>query len=151
MSSNIVLMKQRHFFMAIFLCTAPILLAEAGELVYQPTHPAFGGSPLYGPALLNEANAQNTYKDPSTPKPKQQTELEKFNERLQSAVLNRIANSLTQNIVGDDGSLQPGNIETASFNISIVDTGEGTLLITTVDKNTGATSTFEILNSTSAP
>lgn len=136
----------------VFFSLALGTVCTAGELVYQPVHPAFGGSPLNGPVLLNEANAQNTYKDPSAPKaPRAQTELEKFNERLQNAVLNRIANSLTQNIVGDDGSLQPGTVETASFTITIVDSGEGTLIITTIDKNTGATSTFEILNSTSTP
>ncbi|MGC4094341.1 MAG: curli assembly protein CsgF [Polyangiaceae bacterium] len=138
--------------MIVFFWLALGPLCSAGELVYQPVHPAFGGSPLNGPVLLNEANAQNSYKDPSAPKaPAKQTELEKFNERLQSAVLNRIANSLTQNIVGDDGSLQPGTVETASFIINIADSGEGTLIITTTDKNTGAVSTFEILNATSTP
>ncbi|MDQ8037705.1 MAG: curli assembly protein CsgF [Pedobacter sp.] len=145
-------MKHLPLFAVIFCSMAFSSFCAAGELVYQPSHPAFGGSPLNGPVLLNEANAQNTYKDPSAPKaPRVQTELEKFNERLQSAVLNRIANSLTQNIVGDDGNLQPGTVETVSFIINITDSGEGTLVITTTDKNTGATSTFEILNPTSTP
>lgn len=139
--------------LALLLCSGFFAAtASAGELVYQPSHPSFGGSPLNGPVLLNEANAQNTFKDPNAPKaPRAQTELEKFNDRLQTAVLNRIANSITQNIIGDDGSLQPGTIETASFTINIVDSGEGTLLITTIDKSSGATSTFEILNPTSTP
>lgn len=126
--------------------------AHAGELVYQPTHPAFGGSPLNGAVLLNEANAQNTYKDPDAPKPRTpKTPLEQFNEKLQSAVLNRIANAISQDLFDPDGNLQPGTLETADFTITIVDPGDGTLLITTVDKTTGASSTFEILNPDTTP
>lgn len=126
--------------------------APAGELVYQPTHPAFGGSPLNGAVLLNEANAQNTFKDPDAPRPrKPKTPLEQFNEKLQAAVLNRIANAISQDLFDPDGNLQPGTIETTDFTITIVDPGDGTLLITTVDKATGATSTFEILNPNSTP
>jgi curli production assembly/transport component CsgF len=126
--------------------------AQAGELIYYPTHPAFGGSPANGGVLLNEANAQNTFKDPDSPRPPaQKSELEKFNEKLQSAVLNRIAGALTQGIVSDDGSLEPGIVETADFTISIVDNGDGLLVITTTDKNSGATSTFEVLNPTTTP
>lgn len=126
--------------------------AGAGELVYQPTHPAFGGSPLNGAVLLNEANAQNTYKDPSAPAPrKPKSPLEQFNEKLQTAVLNRIANAISQDLFDIDGNLQPGTIETTDFTITIVDPGDGTLLITTVDKATGASSTFEILNPDTTP
>jgi curli production assembly/transport component CsgF len=127
--------------------------AAASELIYAPTHPAFGGSPLNGSVLLNEANAQNTFKDPaSTPRqPRQKSELEKFNDKLQAAVLNRIANSLTAELFDADGNLQPGTIETVDFTITIVDPGDGTLLVTTVDKKSGASSTFEILNPTATP
>lgn len=125
---------------------------RAGELIYYPTHPAFGGSPLNGSVLLNEANAQNTFTDPDAPKrPTPKTELEKFNEKLQAAVLNRLATGLTQDLFGEDGNLQPGTIETSDFIITIVDPADGTLVVTTVDKNTGATSTFEILNPTTTP
>lgn len=135
----------------LLLCLLSAALV-AGELVYTPTHPAFGGSPLNGSWLLNEANAQNTFKDPNAPQPPRKlTELEKFNERLQASVLSRIANAVTQEIVGADGNLQPGTIETDSFSVTIVDPGDGTLVITTVDKNTGGSSTFEILNPTTVP
>lgn len=127
-------------------------LAVAGELIYYPTHPAFGGSPLNGSVLLNEANAQNTYKDPDAPRPPaRKSALEQFNEKLQNAVLNRIANSLTQGLYDTDGNLQPGTIETTDFTITITDPGDGTLLITTIDKSTGASSTFEVLQPSTTP
>lgn len=135
----------------LLVLLAPV--ASAGELVYQPTHPAFGGSPLNGSALLNEANAQNTFKDPSTAstRAKAKTPLEQFNEKLQQAVLNRIANAVSAGLFDANGDLQPGTVETSDFTITIVDPGDGTLQITTVDKQTGASSTFEILNPATAP
>ena len=50
-------------------CIAACLLAsacaaQATELVYTPVNPAFGGNPLNGTWLLNNAQAQNDYDDP---------------------------------------------------------------------------------------
>ena len=42
------------------------------------------------------------------------------------------------------GNLQPGTVETSTFLINIVDQGNGTLLITTTDKSTGASTSFQI-------
>lgn len=121
--------------------------ALATELIYYPTHPAFGGNPMNGSALLNEANAQNTYKDPDAPRPPApKSSLQQFSDKLQNSVLNRIANSVTQSLYDAEGNLQPGTIETTDFSITISDPGDGTLLITTVDKTTGASTSFEILN-----
>ena len=38
--------------------------AAATELIYTPVNPVFGGNPLNGPVLLNNAQAQNNKKDP---------------------------------------------------------------------------------------
>lgn len=138
-----------HWLLPALLAAAP---AAASELLYYPTHPAFGGNPMNGGVLLNEANAQNTYKDPDAPRPPApKSALEKFNDQLQNAVTNRIANALTAGIVGADGSLQPGTVETTDFTINIADNGDGTLVITTTDKHTGAVSTFEVLNPSTTP
>ncbi len=40
------------------------LPAAATELIYTPVNPVFGGNPLNGPVLLNNAQAQNNKKDP---------------------------------------------------------------------------------------
>ncbi len=45
------------------LCASP--LASAGELIYQPINPSFGGDPFAGSYLLGKAQAQDTHKDPS--------------------------------------------------------------------------------------
>ena len=38
--------------------------AQATELVYTPVNPSFGGNPLNGTWLLNNAQAQNDHDDP---------------------------------------------------------------------------------------
>ena len=39
-------------------------LVQATELVYTPINPSFGGNPLNGTWLLNNAQAQNDFDDP---------------------------------------------------------------------------------------
>jgi curli production assembly/transport component CsgF len=135
--------------MALFLLAAlPATAAQAGELVYQPINPAFGGNPLNGTILLNEANAQNDFSDPdaraSATLRTQQSALEQFNQSLQRAILNRVAASLTGNVVDSNGNLIPGIVETSDFLIQIVDRGNGVLEVTTTDKTTGQTTTFQV-------
>ena len=124
--------------------------AAATEMVYFPLNPSFGGNPLNGPVLLNSAQAQNKYTDPDEGAgsdlagAKQLTPLEQFNEMLERSILSRLTSSAVSSIVGADGSLKPGSIETGNFNIGIVDLGGGLLQITTTDKTSGASTSFEV-------
>ena len=133
------------------LRTAALVLlpgsALAGPLVYQPVNPSFGGNPLNGPNLMNQANAQNKLTDPAASSffgRGTQGQLDLFNQRLQSLILDRIASSLSDSLFDASGNLQPGTVETSTFLINIVDQGNGTLLITTTDKSTGASTSFQI-------
>ena len=134
------------------MVAAAFVLAPAGgtlasEIVYTPVNPAFGGNPLNGPHLLNIANSINHYSDPNALSPfarTGQSQLDLFNQRLQSLILDRIANSLTSSLFDANGNLQQGAIETSTFLISIVDLGGGVLQITTTDKTTGASTSFQI-------
>lgn len=122
--------------------------AHGTEIVYQPVNPSFGGNPLNSAHLLNLANTQNRY--PNDPNAQSlfgrgaQSQLDLFNQRLQSLILDRIASSVTGSLFDANGNLQPGTIETSTFLISIVDVGNGQLLITTTDKTTGASTSFQI-------
>lgn len=119
----------------------------AGPIVYQPVNPSFGGNPLNGPNLLNSANAQNKLTDPNASSffgRGTQGQLDLFNQRLQSLILDRIASGLTDSLFDSSGNLQPGTVETSTFLINIADQGNGTLLITTTDKTTGASTSFQI-------
>ncbi len=129
--------------LALFIFPAAAL---AGPLVYMPTNPSFGGNPLNGPNLLNQANAQNKFTDPrgSLFGRSPQTQLDLFNQRLQSLILDRIATSLGDSLFDPSGNLVPGTVETSTFLITIVDLGGGMLLVTTTDKTTGASTSFQI-------
>jgi curli production assembly/transport component CsgF len=129
-----------------FCLAAAASPAAATEIVYTPVNPAFGGSPLNGPHLLNSAQAQNTLTDPNTAS--RGTPLEQFNQRLQSVILSRIASSVSGSIVDASGNLQTGNIETTDFLIQVADAvlpdGLPGLRITTTDKATGASTSFTV-------
>lgn len=119
--------------------------ALATELVYVPVNPAFGGNPMNGPVLLSSAQATNKHKDPSAQGSSfaRQTPLQQFNDMLERSVLSQLAAAATADVIGG-GKLKPGTVETGNFRIDIVDAGGGVLVITTTDKLTGATTSFQV-------
>jgi len=133
----------------MFACVACIALgavdASAEQLVYTPVNPNFGGNPNNAAALLAGANAQNNYKDPAAVNALAQlTPLQQFNQNLQQFVLNRVAASVTGNIVNAAGALVPGTISTTDFTIQVIDLGGGSLKVVTTDKNTGQSTYFQV-------
>ena len=88
--------------------------AFAGNLIYQPVNPAFGGSPLNGSWLQAEAAAQNL------PQARQQRETQLFSstnslsrlgnltpgqifaQQLQSQLYSSLANQITRSIFGEN-------------------------------------------------
>ena len=109
--------------------------AHATTLVYEPVNPNFGGNPLNGPNLLNEANAQNKYTGPAPSfGTSSQSTLDQFNAQLQQAILSRVASSVTNSIVGTNGALHPGTVSTGNFSIAITAVAGGNLQVTTTDK-----------------
>lgn len=101
------------------LLAAGILLAasvgpvSAGNLIYQPVNPAFGGSPLNGGWLQGEATAQNL------PQAREQrlnqlstsqtgrggqtlTQGQIFAQQLQTQLLSSFANQITRTIFGEN-------------------------------------------------
>lgn len=119
-------------------------VAHAAPLYYTPTNPSFGGNPLNGSVLLNNANAQNDYSDPDDDE--DETALGEFNDRLQRSLLNRLTNTLAAQLVDEEGNLVPGVTETTDFTIEIIDLGDGTTSISTTDRLTGDTTTFTVSN-----
>lgn len=121
------------------------LSAGASELAYTPINPSFGGNPLNGPVLLNQATAQNHFTEKSTSASSSSTTaLTQFNSMLQSAILSRVSSAVTSSIVGTDGKLVPGTVETTDFSITITNLQTGVLQIVTTDKNTGQTTSFQV-------
>lgn len=134
--------RRLAFALAILPCTA-----FAGDLVYTPVNPNFGGHPANGPGLLAGASATNRHTASSglgRSSLLDQSPLTQFNQTLERMVLGQLASAATSKLTGPDGKLVPGTFSTANFNITVVDLGGGILRITTVDKATGATTSFEV-------
>ena len=130
-------------------CMGMFTIATATEIVYVPVNPVFGGSPLHGPNLLATAQATNRHKESPSGASLSgglagRSALQQFNDILQRSLLSRIAAATTSGIVGSDGKLIPGSVETTDFTISIVDLGGGLLQITTTDKTNGSSTSFQV-------
>jgi len=125
------------------LCCAA---AQATEIVYTPINPSFGGSPFNAATLLNSAQATTKHQDPnaaSTLSYFDLTPLQQFNQNLERSVLNQLSSAATSGIIVG-GKMVPGAVETGNFRIVITDVGGGMLRISTTDKGSGATTSFEV-------
>ena len=120
--------------------------ACATELVYVPVNPSFGGHPSNGPGLLAAASATSKHKENPLGGSSltDHSALGQFNQSLERTVLSQLASAATGKLLGADGKLVPGTFTTANFTITVVDLGGGVLRITTTDRATGATTTFEV-------
>ena len=113
-------------------------LVQATELVYTPINPSFGGNPLNGTWLLNNAQAQNDYDDPDL---KDRTSiagtsaLERFSSQLQSRLLGQLLDNIS---TGNTGSLS-----TDAFIVNVVD-DSGALTIEVTDRATGEISEIQV-------
>jgi curli production assembly/transport component CsgF len=105
--------------------------AQATELVYTPVNPSFGGNPLNGTWLLNNAQAQNDHDDPDLSNRTTTSALQRFTSQLESRLLSQLLTNI-QN--GNTGSLT-----TDAFVIDMIDDG-GELTIVITDRATGEVS-----------
>lgn len=103
-------------------------LSHATELVYTPVNPSFGGSPLNGPYLLNNAQAQNDHDDPNVTRRRSQSALERFTSQMESRLLSQLLSNI------QDGNT--GSLVTEAFIIDMLDE-DGELTITITDRATG--------------
>jgi len=119
-------------------------LVQATELVYTPINPSFGGNPLNGTWLLNNAQSQNDYDDPDL---KNRTvagtsALERFTSQLQSRLLGQLLDNIS---TGNTGSLS-----TDAFIVDVVD-DSGALTINVTDRATGEISEIQVNGITTTP
>lgn len=130
-------------------CACALLAAIAGaapasELVYVPTNPVFGGSPLNASGFLSMAQLTNKHKEATDSASAKGSGLQQFTDMLERSVLSQLSSAATAGVMGSGGKLHPGSVETGNFRIDIVDAGGGVLVITTTDKTTGQSTSFQI-------
>jgi curli production assembly/transport component CsgF len=113
-------------------------LVQATELVYTPINPSFGGNPLNGTWLLNNAQAQNDYDDPDLKDRATlagTSALERFTSQLQSRLLGQLMDNIS---TGNTGSLS-----TDAFIVNVLD-DSGALTIVVTDRATGEVSEIQV-------
>lgn len=108
-----------------------------GNMVFQFVNPNFGGNPNNGAFLLNEANAQNSYKDPNgynfdTATP---PALDNFTSVIQSQLLGNLMGNISQG--------KPGRLVTKDFIVDVKNI-DGRLTMNILDRTTGKSSTIEV-------
>lgn len=114
--------------------------ALATELVYTPVNPAFGGNPLNGTWLLNNAQAQNDYDDPdlkdrASAFSSGTSALDRFTNQLESRLLGQLLDNISN---GNTGSMS-----TNAFLIDVID-NDGALSIKVTDRATGEISIIQV-------
>lgn len=109
----------------------------AGNMTFQFRNPNFGGNPNNGAFLLNSAQAQNSYKDPSYSDYgiEQPSALDNFTQAIQSQILGGLLTNINTG--------KPGRMVTSDYIVDIVNR-DGQLQLNVTDRKTGRTSTIEV-------
>jgi curli production assembly/transport component CsgF len=138
-------MKPLIYLIGSIFCLTLGTGAFATELVYTPQNPSFGGNPLNGNFLLNQAQAQDTHKDPGISTSYGRDPMEYFEESL----VRRVLNNLASNIVDDafastDAPLTDGHYQFGDYTIDVLTSIGNNIIVSITDLNTGGTTTVEI-------
>ncbi|MEE8729526.1 MAG: curli production assembly/transport protein CsgF [Rahnella inusitata] len=112
-------------------------LSWGGNMVFQFVNPNFGGNPNNGSFLLNEAQAQNSYKDPDSYDfgSSGTSALDNFTSSIQSQLLGSLMGNINQG--------KPGRLVTQDFIVDIQNT-DGQLVMNVTDRQTGKVSTIQV-------
>ncbi len=132
-------MFYRNIFLSLATCLAiiPQSLA-ASEMRYQPTHPAFGGSPFNGSTLMSEAQAQRGFKAPTPPT---NTSAD-FARSITNSILSRVSSRIADAIYGENAR-ESGSFDLGESKIDFQRRG-ATVVVTILDKTTGGSTTVEV-------
>lgn len=106
------------------------LSGYAGELVYQPINPSFGGDPFNGSYLLGKAQAQDTNKDPNLRRSTPTSATERLLQSLESRLISQLIADVSS------GDVNQGSFDSEEFGVVVSDEG-GELVVRVVDKLTG--------------
>ncbi|MGS2745280.1 curli assembly protein CsgF [Halomonas sp. LS-001] len=112
-------------------------LASAGELVYQPINPSFGGDPFVGSYLIGKAQAQDTNTDPNARRAQPTSATERLIQSLESRLISQLISDVSR------GEVQEGSFDSDEFGVVVSDSS-GELVVRVVDKVTGGVTEISV-------
>jgi curli production assembly/transport component CsgF len=131
------------FVISISVAAGPGGALRAGELVFRPSNPAFGGNPNNSAHLLGTASAQNDFSPPAPEAPKTDPSA-LFVRQLQSRLLSGLSEQIARSILQEDpGKPQTGQIVLGNQTIDWDATGN-TIELKIFDSGTGDTTTIKV-------
>ena len=122
---------------ATSLLSAISLSAFAGDLVYQPINPSFGGDPFVGSYLLSKAQSQDTNTDPNARRSEPLSSTARLVQSLESRLISQLISDVGSGDVGE------GSFDSDEFGVVVRDEG-GQLSVQVVDKLTGDVTTINV-------
>ena len=109
------------------LLTLPV---HAGEMIYEPLNPSFGGDPFMGSYMLSKAQSQDTNTDPNTRDVERLSSTERLIQSLESRLISQLLSDV------GSGEISEGGFDSDEFSVVVRDEG-GELVVRVVDKLTG--------------
>ncbi len=130
-----------------FLLCCLQLTIFAGEMLYSPINPSFGGNSFNAQWLMDEAQSQNEYKEKKEDDPFSYLSdpLEEFQESLNRQVLSRLSREIIDAAFGDgdEGDFTDGTYQIGDYHIDI-DASTNVIKIVITDELTGNNTTVEV-------
>lgn len=112
--------------------------ANSSELIFQFTNPSFGGNPLNGSFLLQQAQLQNKFKE----KTEERSLLEQFEPMYQAQYLSKILDDAYEN---NGQNLVDGTYVIGGLTVTVTkDDVKGMITLLVSDPTTGRQTTFQI-------
>lgn len=108
----------------------------ATEMIHRFISPDMGGNPLNGTFLMNQANDQNTFKEPKPAtgsSAAQKSPIEQFKSSLQSAILGQVSRSSVQGMFDTYGNIRPDT----NLNFDLNGDGQGDFSVIIGSVNNG--------------
>lgn len=127
------------FAFVLFLAT----FAAAQAFVYRPNNPAFGGNTFNYAWMLSSAQAQDTFKDPTTVTnagfaASNQDPLKSFTDNLSRSILSQLSRQLSAGSTFGEGGLQTGTYQYGDLTVNVAPGGDG-LVVRITDGKGGET------------
>ncbi|KPQ26777.1 MULTISPECIES: curli assembly protein CsgF [unclassified Halomonas] len=104
--------------------------AHAGEMIYEPLNPSFGGDPFMGSYMLNKAQSQDTNSDPDSRDVDRLSSTDRLIQSLESRLISQLLTDVGSGDIGE------GGFDSDEFSVVVRDEG-GQLVVRVIDKLTG--------------